>query len=101
MGAKPSPQGGKGGHAVNEQQEAWVQAQMFDLPPARARWRWARRPVRRVYHRVTSDPDVARANELAAGLAHGVKLGLARILAQRSAEEREALRARLARRRVA
>jgi hypothetical protein len=80
--------------------ERLVQASMFDLPaPGQTPER--RVLVRRGGGRVTRDPEVAVAHEEAYRFAHGVKLGLARILASRSVDERAKLRAQLERGRVA
>lgn len=81
--------------------EPWVQAQLFESAPAHPRTRQARRPIWRLHRGLAGDPAVARASEEAEQLANGVKLGFARILAQRSAEEREALRTLVSRQRVA
>jgi hypothetical protein len=81
--------------------ERVVQASMFDLPTTTERTPERRVLVRRGGGRVTRDPEVAIAHEEAYRYAHGVKLGLARILAARSADERAALRARLDQGRVA
>ena len=77
----------------------WVQAGFF--APAQPAKPKRTRQAARNYSRVSSDPAVARAVEEQQALAHSVKLGLARILAQRSATEREQLRQLFAPRRVA
>lgn len=81
----------------------FVQASMFDGPAQAARVapRGRKGPARLAGGRVTRDPEVAIAHEEAYRFAHSVKLGLARILATRSADERAALRALLKQGRVA
>ncbi|MHB1004517.1 MAG: hypothetical protein ACYC3S_02615 [Chloroflexota bacterium] len=75
--------------------EAFVQGRLFGVPAERAP-----RLNRYATGRVTRDPAVAQAHAEAYRVAHGVKLGMARILASRSVEEREALRALLSKPRV-
>jgi hypothetical protein len=86
---------------VARQREPWQQMQLFESVPPRPRARQVRNPIWHLPRTLAADPAVARASEEAEQLANGIKLGLARILAQRSAEERDALRALLSRRKVA
>ena len=91
----------QGGEAVPKRPGPWIQTQLFESAPTCPRTRQARSPIWRLRRSLAGDPAVARASEEAEKLANGVKLGLARILAQRSADEREALRALVSRRKVA
>ncbi|MHB1132549.1 MAG: hypothetical protein ACYC4L_09205 [Chloroflexota bacterium] len=84
---------------MTQSRQYWVQGSLFaPVWPAPTR---RPRPAARSYSRVTSDPAVARSVEEKQRLAQSVKLGLARILAQRSEVEREQLRRLFGLRRVA
>ncbi|MCL5108766.1 MAG: hypothetical protein M1401_07865 [Chloroflexi bacterium] len=85
---------------MSDEVERWIQGELFGYP-ARPRWRRRPAPPRRDFSRVASDPAVALAGEESRRLASGVKMGLAMILAQRSPEERAALRALFERQKVA
>jgi hypothetical protein len=79
----------------------YVQERLFEAPLSVGK----RAPMRRIrashVRLETRDPAVAEAYEAAHQLGHSVKLGLARIIASRSPEERAAIRALFERPRVA